>query len=88
MIREAMPVTLRSHLSFNLAEWKFSGKESANKTPDEVGTDLLHSAQDTGWRPGRRLVFEGFREAPATVFVLVAICSGSRCWKHRQRVGG
>ena len=54
-------------------------KGSANKRPDEVGTDLLHSAQDTGWRPGRRLVFGGFKETPATVFVVVAICSGLRC---------
>ena len=50
--------------------------------------DLLHSAQDTGWRPGRRLVFGGFREAPAAESALVAIRSGSRCLKHRQHVGG
>lgn len=50
--------------------------------------DLLHSAQDTGWRPGRRLAFGGFGGAPETGSVLVAICSGSRCWRHRQRVGG
>lgn len=34
-----MPITLRSHLSFSLMiEWKFSGKEMVNKTPEEVGS--------------------------------------------------
>jgi len=53
-----------------------------------VKADLLHSAQDTGWRPGRRLpLLGGFEEEPAAVLVLLAICSGLGCSKHRQRVG-
>ena len=47
-LREAMQITLRSHLSFNLIEWRFSRKESANKTPDEV--DTRPSALCTGYR--------------------------------------
>jgi hypothetical protein len=90
--RRAMPITLRSHLSFSLIGRTFSGRGSANERPEEVGTDLLHSAQDTGWRPGRRLpVPAGFlflEGEPEAVSVLVAICRGSRCWRHRQRVGG
>jgi hypothetical protein len=54
-------------------------KESAERTPEGWEPDLLHSAQDTGWRPGRRLAFGGFRGAPAAVSVLVAICSCSKC---------